>query len=113
MFTLDEARRRVARGAALLDAEVPGWVQRVDPGLLALESCTSCLLGQLFGDYVTGYRCVVLPRRMAAAQYGFDITMAESRGIRRVQYRRLTDAWLEAIASRVVQPATELATVAD
>src|SRR5262245_2417871 len=107
MITIDEARRRVARGAALLDAHMPGWAQRLEPGLLTLESCSNCVLGQLFGNYVVAYQKLALPRGVVAAEYGFDLTAGESKGIRRVQYGRLTDAWLEAIADRVVVPEPE------
>lgn len=42
---------RVAAGAAWLDAERPGWVERIDLDRLDLESPCRCILGQEFGDY--------------------------------------------------------------
>lgn len=47
----------VARGAALLDRVAPGWYDSIDLDHLALDSSTSCVLGQMFrteGHYATG-----------------------------------------------------------
>lgn len=43
--------RRAARGAVRLDVYRPGWVSRVDPWRLAVDSYTRCPLGQLYGHY--------------------------------------------------------------
>jgi hypothetical protein len=37
---------RVARGAALLDEKLPGWVERIDLDKLKLSSGCNCILGQ-------------------------------------------------------------------
>lgn len=101
MPTREEADLRVSRGAKLLDSLVPGWAHWIDPGLLKIESCTSCVLGQIFGSYMVGYREVVLPQLQPSTYFGFDITIGESRGLRRKNYQELTEAWLRAIADRV------------
>jgi hypothetical protein len=41
---------RVAKGAALLDREEPGWEQRIDLETLALDDPCKCILGQLFSQ---------------------------------------------------------------
>lgn len=39
---------RAAAGASLLDREVPGWADKVDPDLIDLQSGQDCVLGQVF-----------------------------------------------------------------
>jgi hypothetical protein len=51
---------RVAVGAALLDAELPGWAERIELGLLDLGSPRCCVLGQLYGTYSVGLEAVGL-----------------------------------------------------
>lgn len=43
-----EQEERVARGAALLDANVLGWWDLVDTGALNLDDWQMCVLGQVF-----------------------------------------------------------------
>lgn len=45
MATITE---RVARGAALLDEKLPGWVERIDLDKLNLFDDERCVIGQLF-----------------------------------------------------------------
>jgi len=49
-----EQEARVARGAALLDANVLGWWDLIDTGSLNLSSYEMCVLGQVFGSYGAG-----------------------------------------------------------
>lgn len=42
---------RVAAGAEWLDANYPGWADRVDIVLLDIRDCEDCVLGQLAGNY--------------------------------------------------------------
>lgn len=42
---------RVAAGAAWLDGNQPGWVDRIDLERLDIGSCMRCVLGQLYGEY--------------------------------------------------------------
>lgn len=42
---------RVAAGAAWLDEHEPGWIKRIDIGVLDISSCANCVLGQVFGDF--------------------------------------------------------------
>jgi hypothetical protein len=41
---------RVARGAALLDEKMPGWIERVNVEWLDIASCYFCVLGQVLDD---------------------------------------------------------------
>jgi hypothetical protein len=52
--TKDPPEVRVARGVALLDAQVPDWRSRIDVESLDLRT-PSCILGQLYGSYVDGH----------------------------------------------------------
>jgi len=104
MLALLDARARVARGATLLDRVLPGWTGTLDLGRLRLESCGHCILGQLYGHYLEAYRQIPVLRRAGGAHFGFDVTTEEFRGIRRFNYDTLTQAWLEAIADRVLTP---------
>lgn len=45
---------RVERGARLLDLMRPGWAREIALDRLAMESCDECILGQLYGDYLSG-----------------------------------------------------------
>lgn len=52
---LPKRRREGVRKAALmLDEEVPGWENRIDPETLDMGDCHNCALGQIFGPRVEG-----------------------------------------------------------
>lgn len=61
---------RVARGVALLDARVPGWVDRVNTIKLDIQNCERCVLGQVYGDYFFGSSKLEIVER--ESEYGFD-----------------------------------------
>lgn len=44
---------RVAKGAALLDEKLPGWVDRIDLDRLNVQSGCDCILGQEFSGSAT------------------------------------------------------------
>lgn len=48
-MSIENARLLVANGVTLLDEKVPGWWRVVNLDTLKMESCTQCMLGQLFG----------------------------------------------------------------
>lgn len=86
---------RIARGAALLDEQRPGWRDEIDVETLDLASECDCILGQLHGDYLEGVDMLDLnlPDRVAC---GFDILS----GVRDEDkaYARLTAEWRQALA---------------
>ena len=83
---------RVARGAALLDAKMPGWAARIDVEWLQLSSCTRCVLGHLFGEF--SQACDLLGIR--GSEYGFD------NGPRDELFYELAPAlWRKEIAARL------------
>ena len=49
-------RRRVRKGAALLDRECPGWEKKIDMSNLQMSSGSRCILGQVFvNGFSSGY----------------------------------------------------------
>lgn len=119
MLTIEEARARVARGAAHLDSVRPGWFNQIDVGTLTLHDPCGCIVGQLCGGYYVEYIGLALRTAeeirsgvpSAASLHGFDLTHGEAAPIRecdglsveaiRVEtYKPLQDAWIEAIAAR-------------
>src|SRR6266704_542294 len=48
-MAIEKLRDKVERGVAMLDRELPGWRAKVNGKQLRMETCASCILGQLFG----------------------------------------------------------------
>lgn len=42
-------QEKVAQAACLMDKIVPGWYKAITPERLRMESCSMCMLGQVFG----------------------------------------------------------------
>lgn len=98
MLTKNEAEARVSQGATYLDRVRPSWFRQIDIGVLQLESCSQCIMGQLRGidgNFGHGYD----------PAYGFDLYEEEMRGMqpddRPAAFRPLQDAWIAAIAARL------------
>jgi hypothetical protein len=90
---------RVARGAELLDGKLPGWDDRVDLAALDLESCTMCVLGQLFALAArerspdsTGYYTGLTALGIGALAYGFTAAEGETWAELTAEWRRLITA---------------------
>lgn len=96
---LETARRRVARGAALMDRDHPRWYtdRRLDH--LAMSNEYWCVLGIVEGNYYGALRGrfpYSLPRAVAwAIRHGFYEWWRP-----RDRYVALEQAWGEAIAAR-------------
>lgn len=91
---------RVARGAALLDAQEPDWWNgkdkpTIDLKTLNLGSTYYCVLGQVYGDYSDGLNELSL---IDSSPYGFDIEDG-GRALRQ-RYDTLGRRWRELITSR-------------
>lgn len=52
----DSVEERVARGAALLDAQVPNWWERIRVLDLDMARGCACVLGQVFANDATRYQ---------------------------------------------------------
>lgn len=106
-ITPEQARRRVARGAAFLDDEHPGWYQRIDPDALELSEGSCCVLGQLHGDFRLGLaRASVLdlssaPRaNLSPVDLGFLCVQGVAEPWQAQDYRNLNQAWQDEVARR-------------
>ena len=97
MATTDRVlKARVERGAALLDAEQPGWAPRIDVSTLELESQGFCMLGQLYGNYHVGTDRLGIQ----GWRYGFIPTRKNMFTESDSDYPRLLPLWREAIEAR-------------
>ena len=81
---------RVAVGASLLDRVMPGWPAKIELERLDIQSCTCCVLGQLYGDYGAGFGALGIS---CGYQYGF---VAASVGAPHTTER----AWIAEIQAR-------------
>lgn len=111
-MTRDDARARVAKGAAHLDQVRPGWWTRIDVGTLTLHDPCGCIVGQLCGTGRLFQRGLKQLEVADAVAFGFDRDVVDAGGWvtsvgayhhegRRL-YRLLQDAWIEEIADRLV-----------
>lgn len=126
-MTQQEARERVARGAALLDAKRPGWASRIDVGTLTLHDACGCIVGQLLcrrqgtlfwpsverfiggknpDASVYGF---VTPTLHPDEQDAFNERLKVLGGNRAMSelYAPLQEAWIEAIADRLLPTSEE------
>jgi len=108
-ISLEDARTRVERGAAYLDEIDPGWHRRVDPDTLELSSGSSCILGQLHGDFRMGLSRSQLidlssaPRAsLSPVSYGFQCVSGVDDAAQDRDYAYLNQAWQEAVQQRQV-----------
>ena len=99
-ISLAHGRTRVERGAAYLDEFDPGWHRRVDPHTLELSSGSSCILGQLHGDFRMGLSRSYLinlssaPRAsLSPVSYGFQCVSGVSDAAQERDYEYLNQAW--------------------
>ena len=106
-LTLDGARARAARGAALLDDRDRDWAGRVDPGTLALGDGAACVLGQLWGEYRHGLgRARVIDLSSAPTRFvspvdlGFQAVSDLGDAAEALDYALLTRAWRGELAAR-------------
>lgn len=88
-------KRRVARGAMLLDAKQPGWAPRIDRERLAIKSGFYCVLGQVYGGYWDGIDAMSI----TGWRYGF-VSAATKQQEADEQFQSLDTLWREAIEAR-------------
>lgn len=97
-MTSEEARARVAKGAAWLDENKPGWAQILEHQRIQMANCHRCVLGRLYGQYSTGRKQLGLARD--SQDYGFYVDTWDE-GEAKAHYAMLHDCWIKAIAERV------------
>lgn len=115
-MSIENARPRAARGAALMDEKRPGWRDRVDADRLQMCEPCGCIVGQDFRDewrnadetgedaqdpYLYGLAHLGLKDRFGDAMeidHGFLADpWAERGGV--VTYDDLNEAWVEILAA--------------
>lgn len=102
---------RVAKGAALMDAKVPGWEKRIDANRLDMASCVDCVLGQafclpkndwtIFQDAATSLGLDTY--RYEDVSHGFNVDQTNGD----YKYEALRTAWLAEITRRLNVNTTE------
>ncbi|MEO6536513.1 MAG: hypothetical protein ABIO00_02385, partial [Candidatus Paceibacterota bacterium] len=97
-------KKRVAAGAALLDREMPGWPNIVSCSTLDIENFDTCILGQLYGNYVRGCSQLNLEIVESRAEHGFtfDQQRAYNRTTDSEQIQALGAEWKRIIEARRV-----------
>jgi hypothetical protein len=80
----------VARGAAVLDAELPDWRSRIDTASLQMHHYSRCVLGQLFAGYTAGRNLLGYTSNRAAATDGFEVHHDTEAAY---EYEELQAAW--------------------
>jgi hypothetical protein len=96
---MSKIRNRVREGALLLDLYDAQWRQRINVRRLDVSNRTTCPLGQLFGDYMSGLRKLGIPSP-SASLYGFERAgrsyFVEAR---HPEWKELREEWVRAIAA--------------
>ncbi len=103
---MPSARARVRAGAALLDAEEPGWREQISSSTLELADGSRCILGQLHGEFRRGlFRARIwdgssahtgkLLGSASPEDLGFFAITSEGERMADLDYAFLTRAWRE------------------
>ena len=83
---------RVARGAALLDQDLPDWEKRVTLETLDIASRDACILAECYGGYHAGLKKLGVGVR-SARSLGFNLYSP-------LDAQALRDAWRRFITAR-------------
>lgn len=93
---------RVEAGARWLDANRPGWVQRINLDTLDITDPCGCIIGQVYGDYWRGpdelFTVTDVEERVAA--WCADEPARDLGFNGEGQYDELEGAWRELILAR-------------
>lgn len=89
---------RVEAGAAWLDLNRPGWVDRIDLETLDLGEPCRCILGQEYGEYQN--MPDLLWESGLVHPYGFNAAVFGTWAQRTDEFDALTAAWRELIERR-------------
>lgn len=102
----DTLMARAERGAALLDRDLPDWFMRINTDDLRLQSCFSCVFGQLYVDgyYDEGERRFFGDSDNAgedAAAHGFTLGDRDNIDDDDDNWPILTEAWTNLVNTRL------------
>jgi hypothetical protein len=99
--TRDVSERIISQshqGSVLLDQVHPGWEFKVNLNLLEMSSAKCCVLGQLFGDFLTGAKTLRLDCSDLRSVLGFlpegyyEVQQSNAAWVAEIQSRRLKTA---------------------
>lgn len=90
---MKDFEKEVSRGIAFLDEHCPDWKNKIDLDTLDMKNCSYCVLGQVFGDWFKGKRCLEIEDQVSV-DLGFDISYSYPYNY---DWRRLTSAWIKAL----------------
>lgn len=99
----DSIEARVARGAAWLDENHPGWERRIDLADLQLSSSCRCVLGQLFGDFhdaPVSLEPYTEPFGNWAQACGFTCGAWSEHVVLQDEFKMLDEAWIALLKER-------------
>jgi len=88
--------KRISAGVKFLNDLEPDWRSRINEAGLDIGCSISCILGQLFGDYMNGCAELRLDPRKEAAEMGFNVLDSESSTTDR-EFVALTRGWRVAL----------------
>ena len=94
--------QEVARGAARLDFEQPGWAEQISLDRLAMDNCARCILGQVYGNYFDGRSFLFgnhpIDAMEMSHQHGFTLHEDERFPM---EWAVLADAWRAEVLKRI------------
>lgn len=99
---VNRIQSRVKVGAALLDEKAPGWRRRINLTALEQSSGFNCVVGQTFGDYITGCRILF------GETINMELKCSHGYSNENNDWDELTEAWRQEILSETVQTTDDL-----
>lgn len=105
-MSLQPADVRARRGAIVLDEQVPGWTNRVDLDRLRMSSVHNCVLGQVFGGYLTGVTALGVSADVVFTDWPNAESVILGFNGAGADFGRLDEAWKELILERRAQSST-------
>ena len=100
---IEMIRERVQKGIAVLNEIFPHWWDRIDLGMLDMESGHNDILGQLFGGYHQGSERVAryLNRDFCVNYYGADLGFNAGHAVKDPSIAELQREWERVIRELV------------
>jgi hypothetical protein len=110
---MSDVQERVDKGVKLLNKHFRGWRKKVNPRKLSMGTCTSCVLGQVYGNYIDG--ALALKQKVKPnvddftdflAEHGFTFSITElpSSHFTKVEtnlWAKLNKLWRKALKPKV------------
>jgi|SRR5579863_1422903 len=95
---MNDAKERVAKGAALLDLDFPGWEKKLKPAELDVMSSALCVGAQLTGSFFSDVFQAFLTRHVNDTfsfidEVGFDANSL-------VDADEIKNAWIDIVRER-------------